>query len=171
MYQTQPQFGGYYPPTQYPQTQYPTRQSVPQMVVPTPSSPMGLKGRPVSSIEEARGATIDFDGSTFFFPDIPNQRIYTKQINMDGTASFNMYQLTDLPQAAPPIDSSQYITRDEFDAAIGQLKMSLAQPIPMVAPTLAQGMFEQASISQQAPIAPEQAPTPTPAQQQLAMKF
>ena len=40
-----------------------------------------LKGRPVSSIEEVRAASIDFDGSVFYFPDIANKRIYTKQIN------------------------------------------------------------------------------------------
>lgn len=52
---------------------------------------IGLKGRPVSSLEEARAAAIDFDGSVFFFPDLANKRIYTKQINLDGTASMNMY--------------------------------------------------------------------------------
>lgn len=46
---------------------------------------MGIKGRPVSSIEEARAISIDFDGSVFYFPDLANRRIYTKQINMDGT--------------------------------------------------------------------------------------
>ena len=37
-----------------------------------------LKGRPVASFEEARAMSIDFDGSTFFFPDLANKRIYTK---------------------------------------------------------------------------------------------
>jgi hypothetical protein len=52
-----------------------------------------LKGRPVASFEEARATTIDFDGSTFFFPDLANKRIYTKQINLDGTASLYVYEL------------------------------------------------------------------------------
>jgi hypothetical protein len=42
--------------------------------------------RPVSSIEEVRAASIDFDGSVFYFSDLANKRIYTKQINLDGTA-------------------------------------------------------------------------------------
>jgi len=46
-----------------------------------------LKGKPVASVEEARATSIDFDGSIFFFPDLANKRIYTKQINMDGTAT------------------------------------------------------------------------------------
>jgi hypothetical protein len=56
-----------------------------------------LKGRPVASLEEARAMTIDFDGSIFYFPDLANKRIYTKQINVDGTASLNMYELKEIP--------------------------------------------------------------------------
>jgi hypothetical protein len=40
--------------------------------------PAFLKGRLVSSIEEARATSIDFDGSIFYFPDLANKRIYTK---------------------------------------------------------------------------------------------
>ena len=47
----------------------------------------------VSSIEEARASLIDFDGSIFYFPDLANKRIYTKQINIDGTATLNVYEL------------------------------------------------------------------------------
>ena len=53
----------------------------------------GLKGRLVSSLEEARATSIDFDGSVFYFPDFANKRIYTKQINADGTATLNVYEL------------------------------------------------------------------------------
>ena len=96
------------------------------------SSRQGLKGRPVSSIEEARCASIDFDGSTFFFPDLANQRIYTKQINMDGTSSFNMYQLTEMP---PQLDSNRFVTREEFEAVIRQLTQprTVATPAPQSA--------------------------------------
>ena len=37
-----------------------------------------IKGRPVSSYEEAKASMIDLDGSLFVFPDIANGRIYTK---------------------------------------------------------------------------------------------
>jgi hypothetical protein len=43
-----------------------------------PATLAGLKGRPVSSIEEARATTVDFDGTIFYFPDLANKRIYTK---------------------------------------------------------------------------------------------
>lgn len=84
-----------------------------------------LKGRPVSSIEEVRATSVDFDGSIFYFPDLANNRIYTKQINMDGTSTTLMYELKEMPTEQP---SSQYITRDEFEAVISQLKGSLQAP-------------------------------------------
>lgn len=82
-----------------------------------------LKGRPVSSFEEARAMTIDFDGSTFFFPDLANKRIYTKQINLDGTASLNMYELKEIP-IEDPFAAKGYITREEFERVIMELKNS-----------------------------------------------
>lgn len=88
-----------------------------------------LRGRPVSSFEEARAMTIDFDGSTFFFPDLANKRIYTKQINMDGTASLNMYELKELPKE-DPFATKGYITREEFEAVIAELKNSMAAAAP-----------------------------------------
>lgn len=90
---------------------------------PYQSQPAGLKGRPVSSIEEAKASTIDFDGSIFYFPDLANQCIYTKQINMDGTATLNMYKLKELPVAQVP--TNDFITRDEFEQVVAQLKASL----------------------------------------------
>lgn len=80
----------------------------------------GLKGHPVSSIEEARAAVIDFDGSLFFFPDLANNRIYTKQINMDGTASINMFELKSLPMDSRA-NSENFVTRDEFTSTISSL--------------------------------------------------
>lgn len=80
----------------------------------------GLKGYPVSSLEEARAAVVDFDGSIFIFPDVVNKRIYTKQINMDGTATLNMYELTALP--VPTTEVASYVTKDDFNTAIGELK-------------------------------------------------
>ena len=85
----------------------------------------GLKGRPVSSLEEARASTIDFDGSVFFFPDLANKRIYTKQINMDGTATLSMYELKDVPVQAPSEQAGNFVTREEFETVIAQLKEAL----------------------------------------------
>ena len=99
----------------------------------------GLKGRPVSSVEEARAMPIDFDGSIFYFPDLANKRIYTKQINMDGTSTILMYELKEIPIEQPITDN--YITRAEFENTIGQLKnlllpkeqQSAADPVQPIA--------------------------------------
>ena len=93
---------------------------------PLPTRPLipTLKGRPVASLEEARAMAIDFDGSIFYFPDIANKRIYTKQINLDGTSSLLMYELKEIPVEVPT-DSSNFITRDEFNAAMSQIKALL----------------------------------------------
>jgi len=100
------------------------------------SQPAGLKGRPVSSIEEARASSIDFDGSIFYFPDLANRRIYTKQINVDGTATLNMYEFKELPVAQPTTTVNNFVTRDEFEATIAQLKTAItpATAAPQTAP-------------------------------------
>ena len=120
----------YYPQTQ--QTQY-TPQYVQRPVQPQSY----LKGRLVSSVEEARATSIDFDGSVFYFPDLANRRIYTKQINLDGTATLNMYELREMPivNEQQAIASTNFVTRDEFEQVISQLKTMLVpeqQRVPHV---------------------------------------
>ena len=66
--------------------------------------------------------TIDFDGSVFFFPDVANKRIYTKQINYDGTSTINVYEM--IPQVSN--NSQEYVTKDEFNSLIAQLKQRFA---------------------------------------------
>jgi hypothetical protein len=83
-----------------------------------------LKGRPVSSIDEARAMGIDFDGSVFYFPDLANKRIYTKQINQDGTATLNMYELKNEP-ILNYANTNNFITREEFEDVIKKLRESL----------------------------------------------
>lgn len=88
--------------------------------------PSVLKGYPVSSIDEARAANIDFDGSITFFPDLNNKKIYTKQIQMDGSLAFNVYELKDI--VIPPkeeIKQNEYVTRDEFNELLTLLKENM----------------------------------------------
>lgn len=101
-------YNNYYQPTQPPTAPYAT-QSRPSI---------GLKGRLVSSIDEARASSIDFDGTVFYFPDLANKCIYTKQINLDGTATLLMYELKEIPVPSQP----NFITREEFENTIAQLK-------------------------------------------------
>lgn len=101
----------------------------PQYQQPTRQIP-ALKGRPVSSIEEARASAVDFDGSVFYFPDLANKKIYTKQINLDGTASLLMYELKEIPIEEAP----SYVTRQEFDTTINSILAAMApkEPEPQV---------------------------------------
>lgn len=90
------------------------------------SQPIGLKGRPVTSLDEVRAASIEFDGSIFYFPDLANQCIYTKQINNDGTATINLYELKQIPVnnvQQSNLNSSMYVTREEFETVIKQLQI------------------------------------------------
>lgn len=87
-----------------------------------------LKGRPVSSLDEVRGTSIDFDGSVFYFPDLANKRIYTKQINMDGTAALNVYELKNIPLTNEA--NLNFITREEFEQAMQQIQLAMSQIVP-----------------------------------------
>jgi hypothetical protein len=83
-----------------------------------------LKGRPVVSLDEARAAQIDLDGSLFVFTDIGNKKIYTKQINLDGTATLNTYSLVE--DVAP---SENYVTKTELDNAVAALREEMNKGI------------------------------------------
>ena len=110
---------------QQPQYQVPgyLRQAPPQVT---------LKGRLVSSLEEARATSIDFDGSVFYFPDLANKRIYTKQINIDGTASLYVYELRELPIEnetsgfVPSVE--KFVTREEFERVLAELRQKPTEP-------------------------------------------
>lgn len=83
---------------QYPQlAQQPyTAPSVttPQPTAPQASPVMGyLKGRVVTSIDEAKGAMIDLDGTPSFFTDLANGKIYVKYVTLNGTAALDTYSI------------------------------------------------------------------------------
>lgn len=79
--------------------------------------------RPVSSVEEVRASSIDFDGSIFYFPDLANKKIYTKQINLDGTASIFMYELKEIPQQTiENLDFSNFVTKQELEAVLNSFR-------------------------------------------------
>lgn len=69
-----------------------------------------LKGRPVSSYDEAKASMIDLDGSLFVFTDIAHGCIYTKQILLDGSAELKTYTLRPTPipayQTCSPYESA-----------------------------------------------------------------
>lgn len=72
------------------------QQPMPTMMPPAQQNaypPVQIKGRPVTSIEEARAAQVDLDGTSTYFPAPAEGKIYEKLIGMDGLPIFRVYQL------------------------------------------------------------------------------
>ena len=85
------------------------------------SYPQLLKGNPVTSIEEARASRIDLDGSLFVFPDVTNKKIYTKQINLDGTASLITY-VQEAPSNEQEVGVNSFLTKEDIISLEEQIK-------------------------------------------------
>lgn len=90
-----------------------------------------LKGRPVSSYDEAKASMIDLDGSLFVFPDIANKRIYTKQIMLDGSAELKVYALQDGTGSDMKHECVEekegYVLKRDFDKAVRDLKKQIKE--------------------------------------------
>lgn len=94
-----------------------------------------IKGRPVSSFDEAKAVAIDWDGSIFVFTDVANKRIYTKQIMLDGTAELKTYVLEEAAPAASVATDTQattsangdYVLRSDFESQIKALKDTIEE--------------------------------------------
>jgi hypothetical protein len=108
-------------------TQYPMQQ--PQQ------APQYIKGRPVSSFDEAKAIAIDWDGSIFVFTDVANKKIYTKQIMLDGTAELKTYVLAE-PEPAPAPAQTQtqpqtngdaYVLRSDFELQIEHMQAEIEE--------------------------------------------
>lgn len=102
--------------------------------------------RPVSSIEEVRAHPIEFDGSIFYFPDVANKKIYTKSMNLDGTVAINLYELKTLPTFTDHPNDSSYITREEFDTTITQLKNLYEQLLAIKEQEMSQDAVQQQQL-------------------------
>lgn len=96
---------------QYPQfAQQPMGQNFTQQ-----QAPIYMKCRAVTSIDEAKAAMIDLDGSLHVFTDMPHKKIYTKQINLDGTASLNIYSLEETPT---PVQSGATVPNSAKESSV-----------------------------------------------------
>ena len=79
---------------------------------PQPAMPMyGIKGRPVTNIEEARAAQIDFDGSMSYFPCPAERKIFAKGLDLNGNPVFEVYQLVtgNVQQQPAYVESSAFM--------------------------------------------------------------
>ena len=82
-----------------------------------------LKGRPVSSYDEAKASMIDLDGSLFVFTDIANNCIYTKQILLDGSAELKTYVLQEQKQNGET--NAGYVLKKDFDKIVRELRKQI----------------------------------------------
>lgn len=94
-------------------------------------APQYIKGRPVSSFDEAKAIAIDWDGSIFVFTDVANKKIYTKQIMLDGTAELKTYVLAE-PEPAPAPTQTQtngdaYVLRSDFESQIEHMQAEIEE--------------------------------------------
>lgn len=81
------------------------------------TAPSGFSCRPVTSKAEAEVFQIPFDGSTSYFVDTANGKIYAKTFNFnDGTAPLVTYVRESV---APPV---QYAPLDAMDALRGEIE-------------------------------------------------
>ena len=127
MYQYNPYgaYGAYTQPMQRLQQleqQYPQySQGYQQFPQSYPQQPQLLKGSPVTSIDEARASKIDLDGSLFIFPDVTNKKIYTKQINLDGTASLITY-VQETPSNEQEGATNSFLQKSDISSLEEQIK-------------------------------------------------
>ena len=115
MYQNNPYYQNYNMP------QYQMNNHIDQNQMYAGGAQPFLKGKSVISIDEARAAQVDFDGSVFIFPDITNGCIYTKQATPNGII-FNKYILEEQNAKSA---SSDYVTREELNNIISELKSAI----------------------------------------------
>jgi len=118
----------------WPQNNYPAyggfnsqQTYIPQMPMQSPPSvplmqgsnntPVGFACRPVTSRAEAEVFQIPFDGSTTYFVDTANGKIYAKTFNMNtGAAPI----VTFVPEAAAP--EIQYATVEQLNAVMAEIE-------------------------------------------------
>lgn len=126
-------YGGGYPAAQpmqpvQPMQPLPAAQPMQPIQAMTAQQNGAIRGRPVTSEEEARAIPVEFDGSVMVFPDAGHGMVYTKQLNMlDGTAIFRRYARVQeaepaMQNAAGPVQK-EYAERRELD----ELRQTVAQ--------------------------------------------
>lgn len=113
------------PPSYNPGIQSPTQQRLNQYDYNDPMTKNLVKCRAVTSFDEAKAAMIDLDGSMTIFTDLGHNRIYTKQINLDGTATLNSYVLE---KPVEPISADTNKTEErieKLESALNDLREEL----------------------------------------------
>lgn len=116
-----------------------------------------LKGRAVTGIEEVRGTIIDQDGSLFIFPDIGHNKIYTKQINIDGIATINSFALEKMPAQS----EQKFVEVEQMNQIINNFNQQIQ---------VLQQRIEELTSTKKEPITTQENPSATKAEEKAADK-
>ena len=85
--------------------------------------------QPVTSREEALAVIADPVSAGVLLPDLAHGVIYVKRFNPNtGASDFGEFLLAQPRQAAPvekPVETSEYVTRKDFEDALAQLRAEL----------------------------------------------
>ena len=124
-------FGTYQPYAQLPmmgqqRPQLPQQQLPPaQIQQAQPVHVVGLQGRQVSSIEEAKACPANFDGSSIYFPDKVAGIIYVKYIDLNGLTVFETYEKVQTATTDNNVNADLAKQFEELKAEFKKLKDSL----------------------------------------------
>lgn len=115
--QGMPQMGG------MPQQGMQPNMNMPQqgMSMPTPQS-NGIKM--VTSIEETKNVTPNFDGTEIYFKDTVNKKLYVKYINLNGLPQTDVYKFETQTEVKP----TTYVTQEDFDSLREQVESLTKSP-------------------------------------------
>lgn len=103
---------------QYPQNtqfqqQYPQQ---PQMQAPQPQTPQNII-RPVTSLEEVRSITPNFDGSKMYFEDVTSGKVYIKYLGMNGLPVTDIFEKSVAPAVSEntTVNTGDFVSKTEFE--------------------------------------------------------
>lgn len=72
--------------------------------------------RPVTSVEEVRAISPNFDGSKQYFEDVTNNKMYIKYMDLNGLPITKVFSIDNTPPKENNISSVDYVSKEEFNS-------------------------------------------------------
>lgn len=112
-----------YQPIQMPNQSLNTQPYIQPMIQQT--SPGGLLGKAVESIDVVKAMDIPLDGSVSYFPLTDGSAIVSKQLQNDGTSKVVIYKPVDEEEK----EKIQFVTLEDLEEAINDIDLSDIQDL------------------------------------------
>lgn len=123
--QYQGQYAGYQPQSQF---QGYGGQQMGYMNQQQPAQQQRFVCRPVTNFEEANASPVEFDGTMSVFVDLAHNRIYTKQMLLDGSSDLRTYKLDETKQNSNvQSELNKYVLLSDFNVIINELTKQIEQ--------------------------------------------